>query len=157
MKQILITLLLTFCCTGFIMHESYGQLFVRIYNDKGKKILKGTIDYATDSFIVIVRKNKVQELLFIKEIAFIKTKKSFGSYIVGGAAAGIIISVTSTVELGAEWESIPLGTAAGTFAGTICGMVTKREKFIIKGSIEKWKPVKYTLASRSKKDILSPG
>lgn len=143
MKQILTTLLLTFFCTGFIMHESYGQLYVRIYNDKGKKILKGTIDYATDSFIVIVRKNKVQELLFIREIAFIKTKKSFGAYIVGAAALGIIISVTSTIELNAEWESIPIGTAAGALTGTICGMAAKREKFIIKGSIEKWKPVKY--------------
>ncbi len=158
MKQILITLLLTAYCTGFISHESYSQVFIRIYNDHGKKISKGTIEYTTESAIVIVTKNKMLEQLSVREISFIKTKRSFGAGIVAGSAMGMLISAGAVTKSDADWNEkgigVLVGTAAGALAGTIVGIATKKEKFIIKGSIEKWKLVRQQLATMSKKDIL---
>ena len=155
MKQILITLFLTAFCTGLIYHESYGQTFLRIYNNQGKKIGKGTIDYTTDSFIVLVNRKKIQDLFFVRGISYIKTRRSFGASIVKGSVVGMGISLGVANTSNTDWEGLGIGaligTSAGALIGTISGMATKREKFIIRGSIEKWKPISQQLAPKSKK------
>ena len=93
MKQILITLLLTAFCTGFINHESYSQPFIRIYNGHGKKIGKGRIELIADTVLVIANDKKQLQRFLVTEISFIKTKRSAGTSIGMGFGAGTILSV----------------------------------------------------------------
>jgi hypothetical protein len=130
--------------------KSFSQIFIRIYNEAGKKIGKGTIINASDTSIEVMNDNE-SKIFWIYEIAYIKTKRSLGASIATGVATGTIISALITKGLmegddnisNKEWRiigtTIVSGLVAGTISGGVAGVVTKRKKIFIGNSVEKWK------------------
>lgn len=142
--------ILFFICLISITNKSFAQIFIRIYNDAGKKIGKGTIVNASDTSVEIMNNDNESRIFLITEIAYIKTKRSLGASIATGVAAGTIIPALITKGLLDDadysnteaWRVIGItlasGIIAGTVAGGVAGIVTKRKKFYIGKSVEKW-------------------
>jgi hypothetical protein len=166
MKYISILLLIVFSCTTTI---NTAQVFVRIYNHHHKKIGKGIIETVSDSSIVLLNDDKNLDSFLITQVSYIKTKRSLGTSIGLGCATGVFIPALilfvlkdSDVEIGDKgWKIIGIGIisaiATGTIAGTVSGLSTKRQKFIINGDIEKWKVVSKRLLALPANDIMLTG
>jgi hypothetical protein len=164
--------------TGFILsltnHGSFAQPFIRIYDEAGKKIGKGSIVDVSDTSIEIIGDKHVRNNFLITQIGYIKTKRSLGGYIGWGAAAGLVPVMVTALIIGdptpsedrvtigsllgdKEWRIIGIvyisSIAAGTAVGIAKGLFTGRKKIIINGDIEKWKIVKEKVILLHGKDI----
>jgi hypothetical protein len=167
MKQLLIILFFITFCTGFIGKVSNAQAFIRIYNDHGKKMGKGRIELIADTVLVISNDEKQLQKFLVAEIAFIKTKRSIGTSVGLGFGAGVIGSIFLADQVikssenidDEEWNIIGIGIlsgiAAGTLAGAVSGIVTKREKFVINGDLERWRAIESRLLTLPQNDIIA--
>lgn len=146
---------LLFCLFSFslLAQESHRTKtkFVRIYNQKGKKIQKGNLVYISDSSVILKRESAIYEV-FYSEIGLIKTKRSFGhrmGIITGTTAVSFaLVGLLSTenrdeglISSTPEEAALLLG-AGGTFYGGIASIIahllTKKEVIKINGSLESW-------------------
>lgn len=144
-----------------ITFSASSQLFLRLYNEDQKKIGKGNLVNSSDSTITLSDDGKNEDTFFISRVAYIKTKRSAGGSIALGSGVGAIIPalIADAIarnddddEIGVNgWRiigiSIASGAVAGTLAGIISGAVTKRQKLMIHGDKEKWKPVREKLSA----------
>ena len=173
MKQFCLILLMGFILS-IINHRGFAQPFIRIYDEAGKKIGKGSITDVSDTSIEIINDKHIRNNFLITQIGYIRTKRSLGGYIGWGAAAGLIPVVVTAVIIGdptppedritigsllggKEWRILGIvylsSLAAGTAAGIARGLFTGRKKIIINGDIEKWKIVKEKVILLHGKDI----
>jgi hypothetical protein len=150
MKKILnisVLLILVFASTtGF----AQKKLFVRVFDQAGRKINKGYYISSTDSSITLIR-NKKESVIPVTKIQTIKLKRSFGAGVWKGSLIGGSV-FTGFGAVSAEPEAIPPvlpgqaavvgligGAAVGGAIGGIIDAVKKRPSFDIQQDPEKWK------------------
>ena len=140
-----------FVCS--INAKIYCQDFIRIYNSHGKKIAKGKLLSGTDSTIEIKRGAK-NDTLAIRNISFIKTRRSAGHNIAAGTAIGVGVGLVFGIISSSQskndpdpnsWAGFGTGLAGiaspvvGAAIGGITAVLRTRETFKINGDLEKWK------------------
>jgi RNase P/RNase MRP subunit p29 len=146
MKYLLFTVAL-FLCVNITAQElpKKSKIFVRVYNNQGKKIAKGKILKITDSTLVL-KKGSKSITVPSSEISYIKTKKTKGHSVLMGALPGVALLIISDDGYAAA-GSIFL-TFVGTSAGFIASLFKKSTTYSFTGDIAKWKGFK--------KDMYSP-
>ncbi|OYX24879.1 MAG: hypothetical protein B7Z06_08290 [Flavobacteriales bacterium 32-35-8] len=142
--------------------EIKHSLFIRVYNLEGRIINKGNIIFLNDSLIGLKNNRNIE--INVRDIGFIKTKRSAGNNILIGAVAG---GITSAV-LGAvssdpnDWvfsytpaEGALLGGVLGALGGGAIGGITALSKkvktYIINGDLEKWQVFKTMIEEQTLK------
>jgi len=126
MKSIIFTAALLLSLNIFGQIElNYKDVFLRVYNKKGKKIAKGKLVLITDSSMVLLKRRKWIEIQ-LEDINRIRTKRSFGNNILKGAAIGggtlAFIGAASAPNDNAFLSYTPLeGATIGTFIGGFYG------------------------------------
>lgn len=153
--------LIVFAWNLSAMSEVSAQPFIRIYDHHGRKTGKGTVEWVADTVLVIKNDEKQLQRFLVTEISFIKTKRSMGTSVGLGFCVGFFGSIwimrQAEENFDADDHALGIimisGIAAGTVGGAISGIVTKREKFVINGDIEKWKALEGQLLAMPANDI----
>jgi outer membrane lipoprotein SlyB len=126
------------------------NIFVRVYNMEGKKISKGSIIFINDSLLGL-KNSSEKGKISMKDIGFIKTKRSAGNNVLIGAASGatfgVIIGVSSadpdawifgyTAGEGAALFG-SIGALGGGAIGGLSSLFKESETYIINGSEVNW-------------------
>lgn len=130
--------------------EKKHDIYLRVYNLIGKKINKGSLIFINDSLLGLKDGSK-QANISLREIGFIKTKRSVGNNMLisaaSGAALGAIIGVSTADPdsfLGYSAGEGALGFGAiGALGGAAIGGISiafkNSETYIIEGDLVKWK------------------
>ncbi|MFL1013024.1 glycine zipper family protein [Flavisericum labens] len=128
------------------------KLFVRVYNIKGKKINKGRIVSLNDSILRLKRPTGSFNIN-VKEIGYIKTKRSGGHNIGMGVLIGATVGAISGATLVepdppgtsisfTRGDNAAIGAILGMPAGALIGGATilskKSKTIIINGDPSKW-------------------
>ena len=154
LKQIKIlafAIVLIFSIRAYAQKEAKTHnVFLRVYNLEGKKISKGSIVFMNDSLLGL--KNSSDKVkISMKDIGFIKTKRSAGNNVLIGAASGATLGVIMGVST-ADPDAWILGYTAGEGAavfgsigalgggaiGGLTSLIKKSETYIINGSEVNW-------------------
>jgi len=128
-----------------------SNLFVRVYNMVGKKINKGHIIFINDSLLAI-RQSKKLVKIHLRDIGFIKTKRSAGNNILVGSGIGALTLGTlgATTADPDAWifgytagEGFAAGIVGGGIGGAVIGGITvlfkKSNTYTIDGDLNKLK------------------
>ncbi|MEN3325079.1 hypothetical protein VP395_15180 [Mariniflexile soesokkakense] len=150
-KILVFTIVLMFNMGIYAQNElKTHSIFVRVYNLEGKKISKGSIVFINDSILGL--KNSIEKKkISLKEIGFIKTKRSAGSNVLIGVLAGTTIGAIAGASSADpdDWflpytagEGAVIFGGIGALGGGIIGGFTalpkKVETYIINGDKDKW-------------------
>ncbi|WP_445958070.1 hypothetical protein [Yeosuana sp.] len=150
-KSIVLLIVLIFSINMSAQNELKNKVYFRVYNLDGMKINKGHIVFLSDSIINLQSNNKNYEIN-VRDIGFIKTKRSAGNNVLIGSASGAVLGAV----LGAssadpnDWilpytsgeGAVIFGVLGGLGGGAIGGITTlfKNSKtYIINGDPLKWK------------------
>ncbi|WP_341215904.1 hypothetical protein [uncultured Wocania sp.] len=154
-KQIILVMLCLAFSFGYNLYSQTKKTetkknYVRVYNFKGKKISKGYIYFMNDSILGLKNNGKLVEMS-LREIDFIKTKRSAGNNVfigaVSGATLGAVIGV-STAD--SDIWILPyskgegaivfggIGAVGGIAIGGITSLFKRSETYVINGDIKKW-------------------
>jgi hypothetical protein len=128
-----------------------NKMFVRVFDFEGKKIGKGYIVVANDSTLELSRSNE-SKTISLKNINYIKTKRSAGNNVLVGSIAGattlgILGAATAdpdawifvyTAAEGALGFGL-IGAVGGGAIGGITSVFKNAKTFSIDGNNEKWK------------------
>lgn len=153
MKPLIILLLLTFSiqlAAQKAEKKTGKELFVRIFDEKGKKNYSGFLTQTTDNSIFIIQKNKSVEIP-VSQITSIKLRRSFGhtvliTSLIGGAGLAILGAATAqpdafifgyTAGEGIA-SGLLLGIPAGAAIGSIIAGTRKRPIFKINQNQADW-------------------
>lgn len=137
--------------------EAYAQkevkthnVFLRVYNLEGKKISKGSIIFINDTLLGL-KNSSDKTAISMKDIGFIKTKRSAGNNVLIGAASGATLGVIMGVSSAdpdawifryTAWEgAFVFGSLGAIGRGAIGGLTSlfkKSETYIINGSEVNW-------------------
>lgn len=143
--------------------EAQKNVFIRVYDAKYTKMGKGNLLFGSDSTIEIIRNGKVNTFS-VKQIFYIKTKRSAGHSILMGTGIGtgaglavitfgvVIVSGGGPVNNGGRHQTRlrNFGIFAGPFVmhasiGGLMAIFKKFKKFEIAGHMEQWKIVRNQL------------
>lgn len=143
-----------FMCVSF----TYAQRppFVRVFDLNGKKIYKGRITSADESYLYLKKGSKMYTVPF-DTIGSIKTYRSFGHYAGGGAGYAALTGVLGDIILFSLYSSsedpsgigggvmldaaliFPAALAVGGFiTGTVIWLLKKKENHEIHGDPNLW-------------------
>ena len=123
------------------------NLFVRIYDQNGKKFEKGKILSMSQDTLYLFR-NKAVRSIGVDRIGIIKTKRSVGhNAAIGAATGGVVLGLTG-VALGSDdgWferehlgaAGLVFGSVAGAGIGALSGAFKNPKTFIINGDPQNW-------------------
>lgn len=162
--KILVLALAILTCTTFYAQKEKNKAapFVRVYDLNGKKISKGRISRITDSSLVVSRGEKTINIE-LRNIGFIKTKRSAGNNILWGAgigaSTGLIAGAIEGESEGYFGTTIPaeqniisamlVMTTFGTAVGAITILFKKSKTFPIDGDTIKWKAFREAMGEQS--------
>ncbi|MDH3381951.1 MAG: hypothetical protein OEL54_04555, partial [Flavobacteriaceae bacterium] len=156
MKTKLWMLITFFLCIHLNAQEvtSKSKLFVRVYDLSGNKIHKGKILQNTDNTLVL-KSSKGSIEIEIKNVGYIKTKRSPGNNvlvgsIVGATFFGVLGAATAEPDAWILGYSAGEGAATGVLLGGITGagigglsiLFKKSKSYIINGDVKRWGEVK---------------
>ena len=156
-KLVIMILVLTFSFSLIAQEKSNTiKTFLRVYSKQGDKINKGRFKFYNDSLLVLERGYKLQQV-YIKDIGYIKTKRSAGHNVLVGATSGVAAGVvlgslnpptdssggTFTWAGDSAGNELAIGITYGILTGTVVGSITaifkNSETYIIDGKIENLK------------------
>ena len=157
-KSIIIFFALILSVSIYAQKENtINKTFVRIYNLEGKKINKGYVSFVNDTILGLKNKDKID----IRDIGYLKTKRSAGNNVLVGAILG---AVTGGVigAVSAEPESMFLSYTAteggsgggiiGGLGGGVIGGVTalfkKSKTYLVSVDPLLWKGIKKRLRNK---------
>lgn len=158
MKVLLSTLfLLLFVAGTSFSQEERGpkELFIRIYDARGKKIAKGDLVSVSNQELQLRHRDSIH-LISANEIASIKTRRSFGSDILWGSIVGgsfgsfLVVRHDGDSEVISSYSSEELGAAVfggaflGGFVGMGNGLIRKKAKFEIQGDFSELRAFFYS-------------
>jgi hypothetical protein len=150
-KMLALAAVLTFSMSVYAQKEAKSHnIFVRVYNLEGKKMSKGSIIFINDSLLGL-KSSSGKTAISMKDIGFIKTKRSAGNNVLIGAASGatlgVIIGVSSadpdawifgyTAGEGAALFG-SIGALGGGAIGGLSSLFKESETYIINGSEVNW-------------------
>ena len=132
-KSIVLLIVLIFSINMSAQNELKNKVYFRVYNLDGMKINKGHIVFLSDSIINLQSNNKNYEIN-VRDIGFIKTKRSAGNNVLIGSASGAVLGAV----LGAssadpnDWilpytsgeGAVIFGVLGGLGGGAIGGITT---------------------------------
>jgi len=141
------------------MLSAQSHMFLRVFNETGKKIHKGYLRAITDSTLTISLRHTTYEIP-VHRISTVKLRRSFGHTVIMTS----LISAGSFAILGAAsadpnaWifaytagegalTGFLFGAAAGVLPGSILAGARQRKQFKIYQSRENWKKAKPALLS----------
>ena len=128
--------------------EVKNNNFIRVYDLKGKKIIKGKVVRVSDTLLKLKSNGKITSINF-NNIGYIKTKRSAGHNILIGSAIGtatgaIFGAATDPYAWFADTtdQAAFLGGIYGAMTGAAVGGITvllkKSKVFIINGNESNW-------------------
>lgn len=150
-KILAMAIVLIFSISVYAQKEAKTHnTFVRVYNLQGKKISNGRIVFINDS-VIGLKNNSTRPNINMKDVGFIKTKRSAGNNVLigatSGAAFGIVTGVSSadpdawifgyTAGEGAALFG-SIGALGGGAIGGLTSLFKESETYIINGSEENW-------------------
>lgn len=126
------------------------KMFVRVFDFEGKKIGKGYVAKVADSTLELSRSNEYLSIS-LKEISYIKTKRSTGSNaligsIAGATTLGVLGAATAdpdawifgyTAAEGASAFGL-VGAIGGGAIGGLTSVFKNSKTFVIEGDKDKW-------------------
>lgn len=156
-QQIRITVLLFLFMSSISVHAQKeakkNNVFIRVYSTEGRIINKGHISFINDSLIGLKNNRNIE--INVRDIGFIKTKRSAGNNIlIGAMAGGITLAVLGAASSDPnDWvysftpaEGAVIGGVLGALGGGAIGGITALSKkvktYIINGDLEKWQVYK---------------
>ena len=158
MKYLLFAITL-FLCVNIKAQElpKKSKIFVRVYNENGKKIAKGKILKITDSTLVL-KKGSSSITVPSNEISYLKTKRTNGHNILIGGLVGVGIPVFGFALSGDSdgWATVaavilaPIVGAIGSGIGYITALFKNSQHYSIQGDPIKWKGFKEDMYSPQK-------
>jgi hypothetical protein len=138
--------------------NSQKTIFLRVFDETGKKIESGFLRSVSDSSLTIQNGEKITEVL-VSKISVIKVKRSFGHTVAissGIGAAGFAIFGAATADPEAwiygytagEGAAIGFifGAITGATVGSIIGAANKKPVLQINMNQEKWMKAKSALS-----------
>lgn len=150
MKNIFVLLLCCIALNSFAQHP-----FIRVYNAKGKKFLKGRLENTSDSGIVVIKEGKESEGIKYTNIYKLRLRKSAGmtALIAGGIP---VIWGASLINRNQNWDGlvgilvIMEGMIIGPTAGGIKALLNPKP-LLVEGNHQKWMEVKLKLDQKLSK------
>ena len=158
MKYLLFTIAL-FLCVNITAQElpKKSKIFVRVYNNVGKKIAKGKILSITENSLIL-KKGSSSITIPSNEISYLKTKRSNGNNALLGASGGFILGLSivaanqdtpTNSASGFTRRTKPMPFSASFFTAAIgygVGYITtvfkNSKQYIIGGDAQKWQGFK---------------
>lgn len=158
MKNVIITFILISSLQCLAQEKPVrANIFLRVFDLKGTKIDAGKLSFISDSIVQIIRNKKVIAIP-MKDIGFIKTKRSGGHNVIVGAGIGAgIFGIAGAASAEPNKSIVGYTAAEGAFIGTIFGgisgaviggassMFKNPKRFEINGDPEKWKVFMYEM------------
>jgi RNase P/RNase MRP subunit p29 len=158
MKYLLFTVAL-FLCVNITAQElpKKSKIFVRVYNEFGKKIAKGKIMQITDSTLVL-KKGSSSITIPSSDITYLKTKRGPGHNVaIGGALAVSAVLVGDIATPNAAGSSIlavivfsPIIFGIGSAVGWVTTLFKNSTQYTFAGDQVKWKGFKEDMYSPQK-------
>ena len=147
MKYLLFSITL-FLCVNIKAQElpKKSKIFVRVFNEYGKKIAKGKILKITDSTLVL-KKGSESIIIPSSEVTYLKTKRSNNHNVLLGAAGGAAYALYGAT-LEADYTAIavvlftPIFATIGAGTGYLTTVFKKSTQYTFAGDITKWKGFK---------------
>lgn len=149
-KLLLMAFLVTVSICGQTENEK-NSLFVRVFSLDGTKINKGKVFSVNDSILQLKKSNEIVKIA-LRDIGFIKTKRSaFHNVLVGsviGASTGALLGAATAdpdaMIMGySAGEGAAIGFISGGSVGAAIGGITILLKnsriYEINGEYQKWK------------------
>lgn len=124
-----------------------SNVFIRTYNNQGKKIARGKVLKITDSTLILKKRGK-SLIISSKDISYLKIKRSHGHAALIGAIPGIALMLISSVGKNDTGKGFAIiGTFAITTIGAAFGylkskLFKKSEKYLFEGDSIKWNSFK---------------
>ena len=160
-KIMVLAILLIFSMDAYAQNEAKTQnVFLRVYNLEGKKISKGSIIFINDSLLGLKRSSE-KVMISIKDVGFIKTKRSAGNNVLIGAASGaVVFGVMGAASADPnDWifgytagEGAlvfgSLGAIGGGAIGGLTSLFKKSETYIINGSEVNWNSIQKKIGAQ---------
>ena len=151
MKYLLFTIAL-FICTNITAQElpKKSKIFVRVYNNQGKKIAKGKILDITDNSLTL-KKGSGSITIPLSEIETLKTKRSNGNNVLFGAAGGFLLGLGIVASnsgpcdgLGCTGKGIAYVGAIilpmiGSGIGYLTTLFKNSKEYLIVSDVARWK------------------
>jgi hypothetical protein len=145
---ILFSITLILCCN--ISAQEFpktSNVFVRVYNEYGKKIAKGKITNIKDNSLILAKGSK-SITVPLNEIDFIKTKRTNGHNVLIGSLVGFTIPMVGLAQSDGVWDALgfivltPLVTAFGSGIGFLTTLFKNSEHYAIDQNPLKWQGFK---------------
>jgi len=116
------------------------KIFIRLYNEQGRRIGKGHLLYGNDT-VIMLRKRRSIHKYHVLTVTFIKTRRHpVGDIAIGTGVVAAFLAVSwVTSDPQDRGLSLPV---PGTSTGTAAGMTIKRRTIWIYRDIENWKAVR---------------
>lgn len=148
MKYLLLAATL-FLCVPISAQElpSKSKVFVRVYNQFGKKIAKGKILTITDSTLVL-KKESNSVTIPSNEITYLITKRTNSHNVLIGAGAGLGLGIIGMTSSNDGWGSVahflftPIYMGLGSGIGYLTSLFKDPIQYTIAGDPAKWKGFK---------------
>lgn len=149
MKHLLFAIALLLCTNLFTQEvPKESKIFVRVYNQYGKKIAKGKILKITDSTLVL-KKGNTSIVVPSSEINYIKTKRANSHNVLIGASGGFAFSLFglsqsngSSLDTAGFIILTPIFATIGAGIGYLTTLFKKSEQYNFAGDLAKWKGFK---------------
>ena len=150
-KILAMAIVLIFSISAYAQKEAKTHnVFLRVYNLEGKKISKGPVVFINDTLLGL-KNGSDKTAIRMKDIGFIKTKRSAGNNVLIGAASGATLGViigVSTADPDAWIFGYTAGEGAALFGsigalgggaiGGLTSLLKESETYIINGSEVNW-------------------
>jgi len=128
-----------------------SKIFVRVYNNQGDKIAKGKILEITEDALTLKKWSK-SITIPLKEISYIKTKRTKGhNLLIGGVTGALIPTMAYAGTDSGGWGTVaivllsPITGILGTGIGYLTTVFKKSIHYFIQGDALKWQGFKETL------------
>ncbi|HYC39834.1 MAG TPA: hypothetical protein VEB63_05040 [Chitinophagaceae bacterium] len=151
--------LLTLSTLLLLSAIGYGQegLFLRLYNENGKKFQTGYLIETTDSSLILKSSGKLKEIP-VTEISQLRLRRSFGHIVlISVLAGGTAMAIAGAGSADPDNWILPMTVAEGLIAGFLLGGGTalapgalisaarKRPVFEVRRDPQKWKELRLQL------------
>jgi hypothetical protein len=145
MKYLLFSIAL-FLCVNITAQElaKKSKIFVRVYNSEGQKIAKGKILDITDDALTLKKWSK-SITIPLKEISYIRTKRTKGhNLLIGGVTGALIPAIAYSGNDSGGWGTVaivlltPITGIIGTGIGYLTTVFKKSIYYSIQGDPLKW-------------------
>ncbi|MGK0413018.1 MAG: hypothetical protein ACJA1B_001220 [Polaribacter sp.] len=149
MKYLLFAIVLVLSLNNTAAQElpKKSKIFVRVYNEFGKKIAKGKIMQITDSTLVLM-KGSSSITIPSADITYLNTKRTRSHNTLIGASAGLGLGIIGMTASNDGWASVahflltPIYMGLGSGIGYLTSLFKESTQYTLAGDPLKWQGFK---------------